>query len=557
MLVAYPVWAFRLLAWWLRAALRRPRKPPPCVSFLIEAPPPEPAPPPGPRWQRFLGRPPLSIHALAAQVRRVTAEPRVKEVVFHLRPVPLSRSQVGSLRNLIDEVRAAGIRVTCWAPSYATGIYEVACAADEVLMQPGGMVAPLGISREYLFLGEALERVGLEADLLQVSPYKSAGDVLTRRGFSPESREMAEWLADSAFADIVAAVATGRKLDEPAARALVEASPLTDEQALAAGAVDAVLAEEALPDRLGEDVVSWDAARRRLPSPRPARPGRVVAMLRVEGLIVDGRSRRAPIRPVGVPLVFQDQCGDLSVAEQARALAGDRRVGAVVVWVDSGGGSASASEAIAAALSALARRKPLVAVMGAVAASGGYYVTTPAQKVLAQPGTMTGSIGVVAGKLVTAGLLERLLFHREQVTRGEHAAMWSSDQGFTDVERSKLAEMVDRSYRLFLERVAAARGRPATDIERVAGGRVWTGRQALQHGLIDELGGLEHGIATARRLASLPADAPVREARQGRRELVRAPAIAPAVLEHAFRALAALNQAGAWWLCPVVSSGEH
>ena len=557
MLLAYPVWAFRLLRWWLRASLRRLRKPPQCVSFLIEAPPPEPAPPPAPRWQRFFGRPPLTIHALAAQVRRVTAEPRVKGVVFHLRPVPLSQSQVGSLRELIDEVRAAGIRVTCWAPGYATGTYQAACAADEVLMQPGGMIAPLGISRDYLFLGEALERVGLKADLLQVSPYKSAGDILTRRGFSPESREMAEWLADSVFADIVAAVAAGRKLDEPAARALVEASPLTDEQALAAGAVDAVLAEEALPDRLGEEVVSWDAARRRLPSPRPARPGRVVGMLRVEGLIVDGRSRRAPIRPAGVPFVFQDQCGDLSVAEQARALATDRRVGAVVVWVDSGGGSASASEAIAAALSAVARRKPLVAVMGAVAGSGGYYVTTPAQKVLAQPGTLTGSIGVVAGKLVTAGLLERLLFHREQVTRGEHAAMWSSDQAFTDVERTKLGEMVDRSYRLFLERVAAARGRPTTDIETVAGGRVWTGRQALQHGLIDELGSLEQGIATARRLGSLPTDAPVREARQGRRELVRTPATAPAALEHGFRAVAALNQAGAWWLCPIVSSGER
>src|SRR5262249_52760975 len=327
-----------------------------------------------------------------------------------------------------------------------------------------------------------------------------------------------------------------------------------DEEVLVAGAVDAVLAEEALPARLGGEVVSWGAARRRLPSPRPVRPGRIVAMLRIEGLIVDGRSRRAPLRPpLGLPLVFQDQCGDLTVVEQARALAVDRRVGAVVLWVDSSGGSASASEAIAAALSGLARRKPVVAVMGAVAGSGGYYVTTPAQKVVAHPGTITGSIGVVAGKLVTAGLMERLLFHREQVIRGEHSAMWSSDQAFTDVERSKLGELVDRSYRLFLERVAAARGSSLADIEGVAGGRVWTGRQALDRGLVDGLGGLERGIATAGRLGGLPAGAPVRERRGGRRELEPVPATAAAVLEHALRALAALNQAGVWWLCPIVT----
>jgi len=276
-------------------------------------------------------------------------------------------------------------------------------------------------------------------------------------------------------------------------------------------------------------------------------------MLRIEGLIVDGRSRRAPLRPpLGLPLVFQDQCGDLTVVEQARALAVDRRVGAVVLWVDSSGGSASASEAIAAALSGLARRKPVVAVMGAVAGSGGYYVTTPAQKVVAHPGTITGSIGVVAGKLVTAGLMERLLFHREQVIRGEHSAMWSSDQAFTDVERSKLGELVGRSYRIFLERVAAARGRSVAEIEAVAGGRVWTGRQALKNGLVDELGGLERGIAMARELGGLPASAAVREWRRGRRDLGPPQATAPAVLEHALRALDALNRAGAWWLCPVV-----
>src|SRR5207302_8867681 len=221
----------------------------------------------------------------------------------------------------------------------------------------------------------------------------------------------------------------------------------------------------------------WAAARRRLPVAGPYPPGRVVGLIRVEGTIVDGRSRQAPFRPpLALPLLFQDQCGDLTVVEQARALAQDRRVGAVVLWVDSPGGSASASEAIAAALAALGRRKPLVAAMGSVAASGGYYVTTPARRVFAHPGTLTGSIGVIAGKVVADGLLDRLLIRREVVKRGEHATMFDAEQPFTDEERARLRQLIDRSYRLFLQRVADGRGRPAEAIEPVAGGRGWTGR---------------------------------------------------------------------------------
>ncbi|HSR23188.1 MAG TPA: S49 family peptidase, partial [Candidatus Eisenbacteria bacterium] len=387
-MLARLLWVLRLVAWWLREALRRARRPPACVGFLLEAPPPEPEAPPRPFWQRFvgLGRAPLSVHGLAAQLRAVTAEPRVRTVVLHLRPLDMAASQVDAVRELVAEVRAAGVRVVCWAPGYTASTYRLACAADEVLMQPGGMIAPLGLARDHVFLADALQRVGLRVDLLKVSPYKTAGDALTQRGLTSEAREMAEWLADAAYTQRVTAISAGRRLSDLAARELVDGSPLIDEQAVAAGAVDALVAEEDLPERLGAEVRPWESARRRLPGPRPQAPGRVVALLRVEGLIVDGRSRQAPFRPpLAPPLLFQEQCGDLTVVEQARALALDRRVGAVVVWVDSGGGSASASESMAAALAALGRRKPVVAAMGSAAASGGYYVASAAARVFAHP----------------------------------------------------------------------------------------------------------------------------------------------------------------------------
>jgi protease-4 len=467
----------------------------------------------------------------------------------------LPAARIDSLRDLVDRLRRSGKRVSCWASSYTNSTYQVACAADEILLQPGGAISPLGLVREYAFLADALARVGVQADLLQITPYKTAGDALTKRGLTPEAREMAEWLADSAFTALLEAVMAGRRRSEEAARRLVDDSPYTDEVALSEAVVDGLVTEEELPGRLGASLTGWNQARRRLPRARPPRPGRFVGLIRVEGTIVDGRSRRAPFKPpLRPPLLFEDQCGDLTVVQQARALAANRRVGAVVLWVESGGGSATASEAMAAALTALAARKPLVAAMGTVAASGGYYVATPAGSVFAQPGTLTGSIGVLAGKLVTGGLFDRLLVHRDLVQRGQHAAMFSAGRPFSDPERRKLRESIDRSYRVFLERVAAFRRREVGEIEPVAGGRVWTGRQALDRGLVDEMGGLRRALEEARTRAGLPADAPVRELVTGRRELPPALATAPAALGHALEVAAAFNLAAVWWLCPLVTT---
>lgn len=554
--MAWIVYVVRYVFWLAGRLRRRFRTPPPYVSFLLEGPSPEVPDPPGPRWRRLLGRPQRSQYDFAGQLRVVMDDPRVRGVVLHLRAASYSPAQAETLAGLIGELRAAGKRVVCWASSYTTATYRVACVADEILIQPGGQVANLGFRRRYLFLADALDRAGVEADMLQVSPYKTAADVLTRREMSAEAREMAGWLADSHFDELVAAIASGRRIEAVSARALVDGSPYTDLQAKQAGAVDDIVGEEALPARLGAEVRPFDGAGRAMRIPPPLPPGRYVGLLRIEGMILDGRSRRAPVRPpFPIPFLFEEQAGDVTVVQQARQLARDRRAAAVLLWVDSGGGSATASEAMAAALTELAARKPLVAVMGSVAGSGGYYVVTPAHRVFAQPGTLTGSIGVLGGKVVMGRLLDRLLLNREVVARGAHATMFEPDRPFSDQERARLGEWIARVYQLFLDRVSRGRQRPVAQIEPIAGGRVWTGRQALDRGLIDELGGLPQALAAARRLGGLPPRAPLRELPLRGEVAPLQPAVGGA-LEHALRAAAAFNHAGAWLLCPLIGTAD-
>lgn len=552
--MGWVVFAWRYLRWTLGGLRSRWARVPPYVAFLIEGAEPALPPPPGPWWRRFLGARGRSVHELAEQMRVAAGDSRVRGVVLHLRLVRLSDADAETLAGLIAEVRRSGTRVLCWASSYTASTFRVACAADEVLLQPGGQVGPLGHARGYVFLADALGRVGVEADVVQVSPYKTAGDALARSSMSDAAREMANWLADAEQQELVAAIAEGRGLPAARARELVDAAPFTDREAVAHRLVDGILAEEALPARVTADVAYWHDVGGRLRHPPPRRPRRrYVGVIRIQGMIVDGRTRRLPARPpLPVPLVFEDQTGDLSVVQQARRLARDRRAAAVLVWIDSPGGSASASEAIHAALHEVALRKPLVAAMGTVAASGGYYVATAARRVFAQPGTLTGSIGVLAGKLVLGGLLDRLLVGREIVQRGAFAGLDSSERRWDGAERAKMQEAVGRTYELFLERVAQARGRPVTAIEPVAGGRVWTGRQALQHGLVDELGDLDRALAATRKLAGLPADAPILELGGGT-DVPPLPATSPAAtISHALHAAAMFDHPGVWLLSPLL-----
>ncbi|TME57602.1 MAG: signal peptide peptidase SppA [Chloroflexi bacterium] len=522
-MILYP---FRYIWWLLSSAWRSFGKAPDYVIFVLESALPTLPDPPGPFWQRFVSERRMSVKELGERFDAIARDPRMQGVVLHLRPVPMPMATLQDLRDLVAKLRAAGKRVVAWAPFYTTASYYVACACDEILLMPSGLVRPLGFASTGVFLADALSHVGIKADFIQVSPYKAAADPLTKSKMSPELREQVTWLLDSNHKELIRAVAASRGVDQDAAARLIDASPYADNTAIEQRIVDTLRPEEQLPDHLSKGgklarIATWDQARRRLRAPRPSTGrGRYVAVMRIEGTIIDGRSGRLPVKPpIDIPLAGDDRAGDLTVVPMARQVAADKRAAAAVLFVNSRGGSATASEAMRQALELVAKRKPLVIAMGPVAGSGGYLVATPGQWIVARPGTLTGSIGVLTGKLVTSGLFSKLLVNRETVAFGRHVTLESDDDPFTDEERRIVQAEIDRTYELFLGAVAASRHMTSEQVQPIAGGRVWTGTQALERKLVDELGGLDSAIRKARRLAGLPETTPAREVRAPRKQV--------------------------------------
>ena len=519
-MVTYP---FRYLAWLISSLRRALRKSPDYVLFLLEEDLPALPDPPLPRWQRLFSKPRLSLQELGERFELIAREPKIVGVVLHLRPVPMPMATLQDLRDLVARLRAAGKRVVAWAPFYTNGTYYLACACDQILLMPAGSIQPLGFVGGGMFLADALARFGIEADFVQVSPYKSAADVLTKSKMSTELREQVTWLLDSQHQELAGAIAKSRRINESAAKSLIDASPYSDDGALAKQLVDGVVSEEDLPDHLASSsrvrIAPWAQAERTLRRTAPILGrGKYVAILRIEGTIIDGRSGRLPVKPpIDIPIVGDSRAGDLTIVQLARLVAADKRAAAAVLYVNSRGGSATASEAMRQALEQISARKPLVVVMGPVAASGGYWVATPGRWIVARAGTLTGSIGVLSGKVVTGGLWSKLHAHRELIVFGKHAAMGSDESTYSKDEREIVKGEIDRIYGLFLDVVARARGLTREQVHPIAAGRVWTGSQALERKLVDELGGVEAGIRKARSLAGLPDGARAREVRGPRR----------------------------------------
>jgi protease-4 len=445
------------------------------------------------RLRRWLGPPPrgVTVADVRALGRALEADPGARGVLVRIRALSAGPAAQASLRDALAEIRALGKDVVAHLPDGAdTAALYVASAARLVLVGPETMIAPLGYAFEGRYVRRALERAGVEAEVIARGTYKSAGEELVRDAMSEAQREQLGALLEARHEALVAALARGRHVDPDVARGWIDEAPHGARDAVARGLADAVAYDDDLEEHLGAPA-RLVSARRYLAAHRPWLP-----TLRRRPFIGVVRIHGAIASRVGAGL--SDVASEGRVVEALRRAHADRRVRAVVLHVDSRGGSAAASSRIHHEVRRLAEHKPVVAYLSDVAASGGYYIASAAHLIVAQPQTVTGSIGVVSARFVVAPLLERLGVVTDVVKRGAHADLFSTARRFDDADRERIAREIDAVYRTFLGVVAEGRGRPVEEIEPLAEGRVYSGVEARSRGLVDHLGGLERALHDAR-----------------------------------------------------------
>ena len=454
-----------------------------------------------------------SLRGVVEGLRRAARDGHVVGLIAHIGARQPTLAQSGELRAAVAEFRAAGKPAVCWAETFGELVpgnvgYHLATSFDEIWLQPSGDLGLVGFTAESFFLRDAFDKLGVQTQMGQRHEYKTAADMLLRSSMTEAHREMVTRLVESSTETLVRDVAAGRRLAEDEVRSVVEVAPLSPEEALERGLVDRLgyrdEAYEDLRGRLGEVALKYVERFGKGALPQAgaalARRGKpVVALVHAAGPIHLGRSSSTPLSSRSV--------GSDSVAAALRSAGSDDSVKAVVLRIDSPGGSYVASDTIRREVIALrGAGKPVIASMANVAASGGYFIAMAADKVLASAGTITGSIGVLAGKQVIRETLERIGINRETVSTGRYADMFSTNRPFDEDEWARLEGWLDRVYDDFTGKAAGDRGMPLEELRAVARGRVWTGADAVRRGLVDELGGLERSVELAAEGAGVARD---------------------------------------------------
>lgn len=448
-----------------------------------------------------------TVRGYVDALRRAKNDPRIESVV--IMPTPIQSpfwGKVQEIRDAVLDFRKSGKRITAYLEYAGDREYYLASAAEKIYLVPSASLDVTGVATYEVFLKGTLDKIGAQADFEKIGDYKTAPNQLAQTTFTPAHREMTESLTRDMYEQLVRGIAESRKKKVEDVRALLDEGPFLARDAQRVGLVDGLAYEDQLDDHgvvsksgtvEGE---SYGRARRSFP-PRGAPR---IAVVYISGIINSGDSGFDPLNG--------DVAGSMRLVKAIRSARADDDVKAIVVRIDSPGGSSIASDVIWRELTVTKNERtsrPLVASMSDLAASGGYYVAMAAPHIVAQPATLTGSIGIYGGKFVTGGTFDKFGANIESVIIGRNAGLESPDRPFTDSERQKLREQIRDFYSSFIQKVAASRKMPVERVDQLAQGRVWTGAQAQQNGLVDALGGLDRAIALAKEKAGIPADTEV------------------------------------------------
>ncbi|HJN47100.1 MAG TPA: signal peptide peptidase SppA [Vicinamibacterales bacterium] len=444
-----------------------------------------------------------TVQSVVNSLRKAKVDTRIRGVVLKPSGPQLLWGKAQEIRDAVLDYKESGKPIVAFLEFGGTQEYYLASAADKVFLVPGSPLDLVGVASYEMFIRGALDKIGAHPDMLNAGDFKTAANFYTETTMTPAHREMAESLNRDLYEQIVDGIADGRRLAKSDVRRLIDEGPFLPADAVEAGLVDALVYADEVKRQEPFSEVNWreisdrDYRQISLASVGLNR-GRRIALIYAVGTINSGTG--------GVDITGGEVLGSDTLVRAIRAARTDDSVRAIVLRIDSPGGSAVASDVIWREVMLAKADKPVIASMSDLGASGGYYIAMGADTIVAQPATLTGSIGVVAGKITTGGTYEKVGVTLEPVSNGRFAEIYSPVTPFSDDERAKMQEHIDAIYEQFLTKAAEGRGTTRDAVHDVAQGRVWTGRQAKEHGLIDELGGLGRAIALAKERVGIDAD---------------------------------------------------
>jgi len=460
-------------------------------------------------FKKYFGGPDQSLTGLVMQFKKAKVDKRIKAILLEVDISGVGWGKAEELREAITDFRSSGKLVYAYVEFGLNKEYYIATACDKIYVPPPGELFINGLAADVMFFRGSLDKLGIYPDIYQIGKYKSAGDMFTQKQMTDAHREYVNSLLDDLYGRYVNTIAQSRKKTPDEVRALIDNAPYNAAKAKEVGLIDESAyrddVETQIKTQLGyKDADAFTPVRGTdyrdvSPESLGLNEGERIAVIYASGTIGSGSSQNSPSG--------EQSIGSDTVAKAVSDAAADKTIKAIILRVDSPGGSGLASDIIWHAVEAANQKKPVVVSMSDVAASGGYYISAAASKIIAEPSSITGSIGVVAGKPVMRGFYDWLGISNEYVLRGKNAGMFRETEKFSDDERAKFEDWIKTTYyQDFIPKVAKGRKKDPQSIDSVGQGRVWTGAQAKDRGLVDDFGGLDKAIEVAKDLAKIPKD---------------------------------------------------